>query len=425
MSPSSKGSALVTGASGFIGSRLLSTLLADGVATRVLVRHGLKPAGDRVAAYGVSLGDVTLPETLPQAVGGCDVVYHLAAGGGPLDEARAVNVVGTENLIRAAAQAGVRRFVHVSSVAVHGRRLPRLAEETLPLVTEGDSYSVSKAEGEAVALGLGRSLGVEVVVLRPTLVYGSGSTTWTLDYLHRIRYSQIALVGHGDGVSNLVHVDDMVRALRLAAHADTAVGEAFFVNGPGITRWSEYLRDLAELVGRSHLPSVSAARGRMMYELGSWHFRFTRRPPAVTADDLFFMTQRTVFSTEKARALLGFEPTIDLKAGVSNVGQELRATGSFLECGPRDWQPPSAEGGHSPRLVLLLRVDHRQRARTPMQRARCDPRARLRAGQRGPGRGRQAGAARPARGCHFRARPAEGPERPSVRRSGPTCHASF
>ena len=119
----------------------------------------------------------------------------------------------------------------------------------------------------------------------------------------------------------------MVRALRVAAYADTAVGETFFVNGPGITSWREYLTGLAALLGHNGLPSVTVARGRLMYQLGSWHFRFTRRPPVVTANDMFFMTQRTVFSMDKAKTLLGFVPKIDIESGVDNVGQELREAG--------------------------------------------------------------------------------------------------
>src|SRR5262249_3073922 len=152
-------------------------LTARGIPVRVLCRH---PFGNGNGTNGVERvqGDVTRPETLARAVAGCDVVFHCAWGGASLADARRVNVDGTRHVIEAAAAAHVRRIVHLSSMAVHGNvRKAELTEEA-PLVDRGDAYSVSKAEGERLALELGRTRGVEVVALRPSLVYGPGSPFW-------------------------------------------------------------------------------------------------------------------------------------------------------------------------------------------------------------------------------------------------------
>ena len=165
------GRALVTGASGFVGARVVERLTSRRVPARALVRRRSNRAGTSGPVDWVQ-GDVTRPETLPAAVAGCDVVFHCAWGGGSLEDSRRVNVEGTRNVVEAAARAGVRRLVHLSTMAVHGDRLPAELTEDAPLIARGDAYGVSKAEGETLARQLGPELGLEVVVLRPTLVYG-------------------------------------------------------------------------------------------------------------------------------------------------------------------------------------------------------------------------------------------------------------
>src|SRR4030095_8629829 len=124
------------------------------VPVRALVRHrlarGASPAGlERVH------GDVTRPESLRAAATRCDVVFHCAWGGESLEEARRINVDGTRRVLEAAAAAGVRRVVHLSTMAVHGDALPSELTEEFPLVIGGDAYGLSKAEGEPRGFGLG------------------------------------------------------------------------------------------------------------------------------------------------------------------------------------------------------------------------------------------------------------------------------
>src|SRR5262245_8250878 len=181
---------LVTGASGFIGSRLVERLGGMGMRVRALVRRGVLSRPEQQCER--IRGDVTVLETLYSAVQGCEVIFHCAWGGHSLAEARRINVLGTRNVFTAAAAAGVRRVVHLSSMAVHGHRLPALLTEEYPLQFQGDAYAVSKAEGERVALELGAVYGVQVVVLRPTLVYGPQSPIWLLGYFERVKHEQLA-----------------------------------------------------------------------------------------------------------------------------------------------------------------------------------------------------------------------------------------
>ena len=148
--------ALVTGANGFVGARMVDRLLRRHVPVSALVRQRL-PVRPTAPGLARVHGDLTRPESLRPAMTGCDVVFHCAWGGESLEDARRVNVEGTRNVLETAAEAGVRRVVHLSTMAVHGDVLPPELTEDFPMVTSGDAYGVSKAEGERVALDLGRA----------------------------------------------------------------------------------------------------------------------------------------------------------------------------------------------------------------------------------------------------------------------------
>src|SRR5262249_10188753 len=166
--------ALVTGAQGFVGTRMLVGLARRRVVARALVRRGMIPPWTPADGTERVRGDVTDRASLQRAVEGCDLLFHCAYGGHSLAEAAPIDVDGTRNVLLAAAEAGVRRVVHLSTMAVHGHRTPPVLTEDCPFDMQGDSYGASKAEGELAAFELATQHGVEVVALRPTLVYGPG-----------------------------------------------------------------------------------------------------------------------------------------------------------------------------------------------------------------------------------------------------------
>ncbi len=105
---------------------------------------------------------------------GCGTVVHCAVGGSDLEQARAINVRGTENVLTAAIAAGARRVVHLSSVVAHGRSWPPVLTEAKPLELSGDPYAMTKAEAEHAAERVAREGGIELAIVRPTIVYGPG-----------------------------------------------------------------------------------------------------------------------------------------------------------------------------------------------------------------------------------------------------------
>lgn len=319
--------ALVTGAQGFLGTRVVDRLVREGVAVRTLVRRGLEVPWRATDGPEAVRGDVTDAASVERAVSGCDLVFHCAWGGETFEDARRINVGGARHVVEAAARAGVRRVVHVSTMSVHGKRLPPVLTEDCPFDLEGDAYGVSKAEGELAAFALGRELGVEVVALRPTLVYGPKAPLWVLQYFDRVRREQVALIDGGSGLANLVYVDDVVDAMWAAAQRPGVAGEAFLLNGDPPIPWREYLGAFARMCGKPLPPSVPLWRAKLEMQVMRIYGTLAQRPRRFTGMDLELMPLRTAVSIEKARRLLGWQPAHSLEAGMAECEAWLRREG--------------------------------------------------------------------------------------------------
>jgi len=317
---------LVTGASGFIGSHLVRRLRRDGRPVNVLLRDGTKDPQFEGLGCQVFRGDVTLPESIRPALTGCGSVLHCARGGEDLQDSREINVRGTMNVLTAAHAAGVRRVVYLSSLVAHGRRWPPLLTEDVPLNFHGDAYAVTKAESEREAMAFALRSGLEVTVVRPTIVYGPGSARVVAD-LDRVRYEQVKLVGKGRGLLNLIYIDDLVDGICLAEAADGAAGEAFLLSGDRAVTVREYFAELARMCGKPVPPRIGGVRARLELFWSRWHFRFTRHRRCLQDEDLEFMSHRTSVSVAKARRLIGFAPCVSLEEGMRKVATWLRDLG--------------------------------------------------------------------------------------------------
>lgn len=320
------GRALVTGATGFVGARVVERLLCRQVPVRMLVRHRLARGATAPGLERVH-GDVTQPESLRAAAAGCDVVFHCAWGGESLADARRINVEGTRHVIEAAAEAGVRRVVHLSTMAVHGDALPAELTEDFPLVTGGDAYGVSKAEGEQLAFALGRARGVEVVALRPTLVYGPAAPLWVVGYLERVKREEVALVDGGTGLANLLYVEDLVDAMWAAAEAPGAAGAACLVSGAHAVAWADYLGHFARMCRKPLPPSVPLWRAKLEMQVLRVYGTLTQRPRRLQGMDVRLMSQRCAVRIDRARQVLGWSPATSLEQGMALCEHWLRREG--------------------------------------------------------------------------------------------------
>ena len=257
---------LVTGASGFIGGRVVERLVVEcGAHVRVAVRSVARAATLSRFPLEVTIADVRDRDALMRAVDGCDVVIHCAVGtDGTLRDRRAVDVDGTRNLLDAALRAGVSSCVHTSTVAVYDNPGSGVLDETSPLTKSRDPYAVGKLEGERVALGYAAQL--PVTVIQPTTVYGPRAGVHGSAIISELASSRIPLVAQGEGICNAVYIDDLVTAMLLAASSDRVRGERLLVSGSEYPTWREFYGAFERMLGVVRTVPMSEAEALALWK---------------------------------------------------------------------------------------------------------------------------------------------------------------
>ncbi len=344
------GTILVTGAGGFIGGRMVESLLLRPDGYRVIANLRRWSAAARLGRFPAEFRvfDLADVEATTAGLAGVDYVVHCAAG------APASIVEGTRNVLEAARRQGVRRVVHLSSIAVYDRDADGPIAEDRPLHENGDPYGDAKVAAERLCAAASAA-GLEVVILRPTIVYGPFSTSWTISVCESLTSGNWRTLGEaGEGTANLVYVDDVVAAARLALTAPAAPGEAFNVNGPEALTWNEYFSAFNAAIGRPPLEEASAARtsataailrpAQAAARFAVAHFgdtimkvasrfpvakRFMRRAETALKTRpnpaaLRLYRRQAGFPTDRAAAVLGYAPAVDVSTGLDLTVQWLR-----------------------------------------------------------------------------------------------------
>jgi nucleoside-diphosphate-sugar epimerase len=319
----------LTGATGYTGGRLLERLLARGDEIRALARPGARRPEVHPSPAWIE-GDLADTAALRRLVEGAQAVFHVAAvyrtAGHPDRYYHEVNVGGTERLLEAAAGAGVGRFVHTSTVGVHGDVQHPPADETAPL-DPGDVYQATKAEAERLALEFGSRRGLPVTVVRPGAIYGPLETR-LLKLFRAIARRRYALVGSGRAFYHPVYIDDLLDGYLLALESTQAVGEAFILAGPRYVTQRELAQVIARHTGGAILPfRVPAAPLRLLGAACEAVCVPLGLEPPLHRRRVDFWTKSRAFSIEKARRRLGYDPKVDLDEGVARTVASYRQAG--------------------------------------------------------------------------------------------------
>jgi nucleoside-diphosphate-sugar epimerase len=314
---------LVTGATGFIGGRLVDALLEAGHKVRVLVRDpGRAP---HLPRPGVELagGDLGVPAELEEAVAGAEWVFHCAGLVGDWlrpDEAQRVNVDGTRALLAAGAAAGVERVVHLSSLSVYGLGQHRGTDESAPLRYGNDAYIDSKIDAERMVRVYVDRGGPEVVIVRPGFVYGPGDRRFLPKLLDALARGQFVYVGDGAKLLNLSYVDDVAEAMLLAASTPAAAGQAYNLTDGTETSLRAFVELLCSELGipaptKRIPPPVAWAACYGAEALA--RARRAKEAPRLSRGRMRFLHYNQLYSGDKARRELGYRPRYTYREGVA------------------------------------------------------------------------------------------------------------
>jgi nucleoside-diphosphate-sugar epimerase len=294
----------ISGGAGFLGLHLSRRLLADGHRVRTL---DIVPLDDLELEHSVEelRGDVRNVDQVRALVAGADVVVHAAAAlpiQASRDSIRSVNVGGTENVLREAREAGVRRVVFISSTAVYGVPEKHPIEEGDPLVGVG-AYGESKIDAEALC----RVAAVDTTIIRPKTFVGPerlGVFEILFDWIREGR--RIYILGQGHNRYQLLAVDDLVDAIVRAAEAPDAARETFNV---GATEFGTVRSDLQALIdhagSESRLRPIPVKPAELVLRalelarlspLAEWHYKTAHKDSFV--------------DVSKAQRLLGWQPRL-------------------------------------------------------------------------------------------------------------------
>ena len=311
---------LVTGATGFLGSALVTELVKQGQPIRILARDERKAREQFGDAVTIMRGEITDEAQVQQAVDGATTIYHFAGRlyhpSTPAQLYYRTHVEGTRILLDACqGQSQLQRIVHCSTTGVHGVSGKTPAAEDAPFAPT-NPYEATKLEGELLALKAHEEQGLPICVVRPGLVYGPGDLH-LLGFFASIKKGRPCLI---DGVKALIHpiyIDDMTTAFLLCAESPQAIGHSYNIAGDHPVSFRELATAIARALGKP-LP-----RGDLPLWLANVASDIFALIPGIKGENapltrsrVQFLTNSRVYDIGRARKELGFAPTIALEEGM-------------------------------------------------------------------------------------------------------------
>ncbi|MEM9188176.1 MAG: NAD-dependent epimerase/dehydratase family protein [Myxococcota bacterium] len=326
----------MTGAAGFIGRSLSSRLRNAG--NEVIGADLHPPSRPAVPFHHLDVTDGAAVRELLLTTRP-DRVIHAAAlvddRGDPKDF-RAVNVEGTQAVFEASKDAGVQRFVHISSIAALGTNPGPRADERSPLLLRaGNPYFDTKAASEQWVRARSRELELPLVVIRPGDVYGPGSVPWVDRPVELMTRGVPVLVGGGRGFVAHCHVENLVDGIVAALESDRSPGSVLTFTDGERTSYGAYFEALRVAAGvKRPLRSIPRRAALVMaaaFEAGG---RIARRPPPLTVAAVRYVSRQTHYSIEAAEETVGYRPRLSLVGGMAKLRRHFAETRGQATAGP-------------------------------------------------------------------------------------------
>lgn len=325
--------ALVTGATGLVGTHVVQRLQHDGWDVRALVRDVARAQSLRDVGVQLAAGDVLDAASVASAAIGCQVLFHAAAAVTPRggwDAFRRPNVEGTRHVIAAAERAGAR-LVHVSSVAVYGNAVRRedasirTSEDAVLLPLPDDAfYARSKRESEGLVLGAHAEGRIWATAVRPDVIYGRHDRQFVPRIARLLRLGVGPLVGGGRSTLAIVHAENVADGIVRAATSDAAGGRTYNLANDFDVSVADFFRLAAEGMGIGMrlvpVPYVVAGAAMAVFKTVA-PLLFGSAFNAVSAASLDFLSRDNPFTSDRARRELGWSPHVRPEVGIPDAFQ--------------------------------------------------------------------------------------------------------
>jgi 2-alkyl-3-oxoalkanoate reductase len=322
--------ALVTGATGFLGSYLTRALIGRGDSVRILARTVERGRALQAAGAELRLGDLGEPSSLARTAEGMDVVFHLvrSATSASAEIFERVDVEGTKQMLIEAERAGVRRFVYVSTLAGYPlaqQRAGAVIDERVALddTDKLGNYVRAKARAESAVLSANERGGIEAVIVRLGLVCGVGASVLPAHVCQSFARDRVILFGDGNVPLPLTYIDNAVDALILAATVPGVAGESFNIVDDDVLTQQDYLALLKQTAGgRPHvlrLPTISYYALGFVSEIAA---AARQKEPTTNRYRIKTRLARVQWDCAKARRMLHWQPRVPLKDGLTTVFRE-------------------------------------------------------------------------------------------------------
>jgi nucleoside-diphosphate-sugar epimerase len=324
---------LITGATGMLGSHVAEQLVVRGERVRALVRATSDVSFLRTLGVELVTGELSDPASLRKAVESADIVYHCAArvgDWGPWQAFQKGVIDATANLLDACRVVGIGRVLHVSSIIVYGHpreRADRFTEdepEGQNLWLWGDYYCRAKIAAEQLC----RRYSGPLTIVRPSWIYGPRDRTSLPRVFKALEAGRAAMVGRGDNRLNIVYAADVADGAIRAANSPAAVGRAYNLSSEGELTQREFLDLLTNALGRPpvrwRFPYRVAFAGGFVAELVARAIQL-KRPPHFTRYVVALIGRSTRFSSERARAELGWSTRVPAAEGLERTLEWYRS----------------------------------------------------------------------------------------------------
>jgi len=320
---------LVTGGTGLLGSHIVECLVAQGYQVRALARKTSDIGHLRSTGVEIIFGDIEDRNSLPPALKGVSIVFHAAArvtpGWGSWQQFEATIVKGTENLLRASANAGVSRFLQVSSGDIYGeaccRGIP--AKESTPCqiaFTPDNYYQCAKLQAEKLAFDYHRQERLQVSAIRPGWVYGPRDRLLADRIARQLEMPIVVWPGKANPRIPLLFASDVADCAIVVATSEKAVGQVYNVGPPYQVRLRDFAATMARALGRPEprvfFPYSLAYVACAVVEAWS-RLRRVNNMPYLTCSSLRHVNSEMLLDISKVRKELGWEPKVSVDEGVS------------------------------------------------------------------------------------------------------------